>query len=67
MTGPMSNLGLALLKEPELAGQIEEEVIAISGMFGLNEAAFANATRHPAKRVECVCGLGFSTLYTALA
>ena len=43
MTGPMSNLAMALLKCPELAGMIRQ-VIAISGMFGLNEYAFANAT-----------------------
>lgn len=43
MTGPMSNLAMALRKEPDIAGQIAE-VIAISGMFGLNEHGFANAT-----------------------
>lgn len=42
-TGPMSNLAMALTKEPGLAGQIAG-VIAISGMFGLNQYAFQNAT-----------------------
>lgn len=42
-TGPMSNLAMALVKEPELAGQIAG-VVAISGMFGLNQYAFQNAT-----------------------
>ena len=42
-TGPMSNLAMALVKEPALAGQIAG-VVAISGMFGLNQYAFQNAT-----------------------
>ena len=42
-TGPMSNLALALMKEPGIAPLIDE-VIAISGMFGFNEYAFQNAT-----------------------
>lgn len=42
-TGPMSNLGVAITKEPALVGQIAG-VIAISGAFGLNRYAFANAT-----------------------
>lgn len=42
-TGPMSNLAMALVKEPGLAGQLAG-VVAISGMFGLNEYAFRNAT-----------------------
>lgn len=42
-TGPMSNLGVALTKEPALKEQIAG-VIAISGAFGLNQYAFANAT-----------------------
>lgn len=42
-TGPMSNLAMALVKEPGLAGQIAG-VVAISGMFGLNRYAFQNAT-----------------------
>lgn len=42
-TGPMSNLAMALVKEPGLAGQIAG-VVAISGAFGLNKYAFLNAT-----------------------
>ncbi len=43
MLGPMTNLAMALRKAPEIADLIVE-VVAISGMFGLNEYAFANAT-----------------------
>ncbi len=43
MTGPMTNLAMALLKAPEIAPMING-IIAITGMFGLNEAAFKNAT-----------------------
>ena len=42
-TGPMSNLAMALVKEPSIKEQIAG-VIAISGAFGLNRYAFANAT-----------------------
>lgn len=42
-TGPMSNLAMALTKAPEIKGLIPG-VIAISGAFGLNRYAFANAT-----------------------
>lgn len=42
-TGPMTNLALALIKAPEIVRLIPA-VIAISGMFGLNEYAFVNAT-----------------------
>lgn len=42
-TGPMSNLAMAITKCPEIIPQIQE-VIAISGAFGLNEYAFLNAT-----------------------
>lgn len=42
-TGPMSNLAMALTKAPEIKDLIKE-VIAISGAFGLNRYAFANAT-----------------------
>lgn len=42
-TGPMSNLAMALTKAPEIKEQIAG-VIAISGAFGLNRYAFANAT-----------------------
>ena len=42
-TGPMTNLALALIKAPEIA-ELIPAVIAISGMFGLNEYAFMNAT-----------------------
>lgn len=42
-TGPMSNLALALRKDPELKDLLAG-VVAISGAFGLNRYAFANAT-----------------------
>lgn len=42
-TGPMSNLAMALKLAPEIKPMIAG-VYAISGMFGLNEYAFANAT-----------------------
>lgn len=42
-TGPMSNLAMAMQKAPEIKNMIRE-VIAISGAFGLNKYAFANAT-----------------------
>lgn len=42
-TGPMSNIALAMIKAPEIKGMIRE-IVAISGMFGLNEYAFLNAT-----------------------
>lgn len=42
-TGPMSNLAMAITKEPEIKSMIPG-VIAISGTFGLNEYAFLNAT-----------------------
>lgn len=42
-TGPMSNLAMALVKEPAIKEQVAG-VIAISGAFGLNRYAFANAT-----------------------
>ena len=42
-TGPMSNLALAIMKDPAIVPMIAE-VIAISGMFGFNEYAFRNAT-----------------------
>ncbi len=42
-TGPMSNLAMAITKAPEIKPLIKQ-VIAISGAFGLNRYAFANAT-----------------------
>lgn len=42
-TGPMSNIALAMMKAPEIKEMIQE-IVAISGMFGLNEYAFLNAT-----------------------
>lgn len=42
-TGPMSNLAMAMTKAPEIKGLLKG-VIAISGAFGLNRYAFANAT-----------------------
>ncbi len=42
-TGPMSNLAMAMKKAPEIKGMIAG-IYAISGMFGQNPYAFANAT-----------------------
>lgn len=41
--GPMTNIAMAILKAPEIRGMIPG-ICAISGMFGLNKYAFANAT-----------------------
>lgn len=41
--GPLSNLALAMIKEPAIIEEIHQ-VIAISGAFGLNEYAFRKAT-----------------------
>lgn len=41
--GPLSNLALAMIKQPSIKGQIKE-VIAISGVFGLNEYSYRKAT-----------------------
>ncbi len=43
VTGPMSNIALAMIKAPEIKEMIPE-IIAISGSFGLNKYAFLNAT-----------------------
>lgn len=43
VTGPMSNIALAMIKAPEIKGMIRE-IVAISGAFGLNKYAFLNAT-----------------------
>ncbi len=42
-TGPMSNVAMALKMAPEIKDMIPG-IYAISGMFGLNKYAFANAT-----------------------
>mgnify|MGYP001302934539 CR=1 FL=1 len=42
-TAPMTNVAMALAKAPEIIPLIER-IVAISGMFGLNEYAFLNAT-----------------------
>ncbi len=42
-TGPMSNLAMAITKAPEIKPLIRQ-IVAISGAFGLNRYAFANAT-----------------------
>ena len=42
-TAPMSNIAMAMKKAPEIKGMIAG-IYAISGMFGLNPYAFANAT-----------------------
>ncbi|WP_353081216.1 nucleoside hydrolase [Tessaracoccus lapidicaptus] len=42
-TGPMTNLAMALIKDPRV-GPALAGVVAISGAFGLNEHAYANAT-----------------------
>jgi purine nucleosidase/pyrimidine-specific ribonucleoside hydrolase len=43
VTGPMTNIAMALVKEPGLAPLVAS-IIAISGAFGFNEYAFLNAT-----------------------
>lgn len=43
VTGPMSNVAMAMMKAPEIKEMIPE-IVAISGMFGLNKYAFLNAT-----------------------
>jgi purine nucleosidase/pyrimidine-specific ribonucleoside hydrolase len=43
VTGPMTNIAMALVKEPEL-GSLAASITAISGSFGLNDYAFLNAT-----------------------
>lgn len=40
---PMTNLALAVIKEPDIIPLINS-IIAISGTFGLNDASFLNAT-----------------------
>jgi inosine-uridine nucleoside N-ribohydrolase len=42
-TAPMTNIAMAFVKAPEIIPLVER-VVAISGMFGLNEYAFLNAT-----------------------
>lgn len=42
-TGPMSNIAMAMVKAPEIKTMIAG-IYAISGAFGLNQYAFANAT-----------------------
>lgn len=42
-TGPLSNVAMALSQAPEIIPLIQE-VVAISGAFGLNRYAFLNAT-----------------------
>lgn len=42
-TAPMTNIAMAFVKAPEIIPLVES-VVAISGMFGLNEYAFLNAT-----------------------
>ncbi|MEG0540826.1 MAG: nucleoside hydrolase [Angelakisella sp.] len=42
-TGPLTNVAMALMKAPEIKDQIAA-IYAISGAFGLNKYAFANAT-----------------------
>lgn len=41
--GPLSNVAMALLKEPTIKEKIKE-IVAISGAFGINEYAYLNAT-----------------------
>lgn len=43
VTGPMTNIAMAMRKAPEIKNQIAG-IYAISGAFGLNRYAFANAT-----------------------
>ncbi len=42
-TAPMTNLATAFVKAPDIVPLIDR-IVAISGMFGLNEYAFLNAT-----------------------
>ena len=41
--GPLSNIGLALIKAPEVMANVAE-IVCIAGAYGLNEYAFSNAT-----------------------
>jgi inosine-uridine nucleoside N-ribohydrolase len=41
--GPLTNVAMALMKEPSIAKDIEE-IVCIAGSYGLNRYAFANAT-----------------------
>lgn len=43
VTGPMSNVAMAMVKAPEIKEMIAG-IVAISGSFGLNKYAFLNAT-----------------------
>lgn len=43
VTGPMTNIAMAMLKEPAIVDNIAS-IIAISGAFGFNEYAYLNAT-----------------------
>lgn len=43
VTGPMTNLAAAMLAYPDLPAKLDR-VVAISGAFALNPAAYANAT-----------------------
>lgn len=42
-TGPMSNIAMAMVKDPQIKDMIAG-IYAISGAFGLNQYAYANAT-----------------------
>jgi len=41
--GPLTNMAMALLKEPSIVRDIKE-IVCIAGSYGLNRYAFANAT-----------------------
>jgi purine nucleosidase/pyrimidine-specific ribonucleoside hydrolase len=41
--GPLTNVAMALMKEPSIVPQVAG-IVAIAGSFGLNKYAFANAT-----------------------
>lgn len=43
VTGPMTNLALALLLAPDIVSKVKR-VVAISGAFGIHPVAFSNAT-----------------------
>lgn len=43
MTGPMTNLALALRLDPSISTKIKR-IVAISGAFGINDCAYKNAT-----------------------
>lgn len=41
--GPMTNIAMAILKEPEALSNVQE-IVCIAGAYGINEYGFSNAT-----------------------